>query len=65
MKKALKVKGMHCKSCEALLKEVVEETGAKNVSASTSKGEIVAEFADDAQLLAAKKAIQGEGYQVQ
>ncbi len=64
MKTVLKVKGMHCHACEVVLKEVVEESGGKNVSASTPKGEVIAEFASANELEKAKNAIRSEGYRV-
>ncbi len=56
---------MHCRACEVLLKEVAEEVGAKNVSASTLKGIVEGEFASESQLEQAKKAIRVEGYEVE
>ncbi len=66
MEVRIKVKGMHCKSCEVLLKDVLEEIPGTNVkSANFQKGEIVAEFKDEADVAEAKKRIAAEGYQTE
>lgn len=64
MKKNVKVKGMHCSSCEILLKEAIEEAGTKVVSASFAKGEIVVDMKDEKELSNVKKAIEKEGYKI-
>lgn len=64
MKKNVKVKGMHCQSCEILLKEAIEDAGVKVVSASHEKGEIVVDMKDEKELSNVKKAIEKEGYKV-
>lgn len=62
MKKTLKIKGMHCSSCEILLKEAIEEAGTKVVSANHAKGEVVVELKKETEMPAVKKAIEKEGY---
>lgn len=64
MKKTLKIKGMHCESCEILLKEAIEEIGTKVVSANQKKGEIVVDMKNESELSHVKKAIEKEGYSV-
>ena len=64
MKKTLKIKGMHCASCEILLKEAIEEAGTKVVSASQTKGEIVVDMKGENEMPAIRKAIEKEGYSV-
>ena len=65
MKKTIQVKGMHCRSCEIMLTESIEETGTKVVSANHAKGEIVVDFKDEKKEMGnVKKAIEKEGYQV-
>lgn len=64
MKKSVKVKGMHCSSCEILLREAIEEAGTKVVSANFSKGEIVVDMKDEKELSNVKKAIEKEGYKM-
>lgn len=62
MKKVLKISGMHCKSCEVLLSEAVSDAGAKVLSASHIKGELVVELPDEGKMPLVKKAIEAEGY---
>ncbi|MSR86190.1 copper chaperone [Candidatus Woesearchaeota archaeon] len=61
----LKVEGMHCKSCEVLLKDELEEAGAKDIVVSASKGTLAATI-DEKKLSEAqvKKIIEKEGYKV-
>ena len=62
----LKVKGMHCTSCEILIKEELEEAGAKDVQVSVRKGTVQATI-DEKKLSEAKVKliIEKEGYSVQ
>lgn len=63
---ALKVKGMHCKSCEMLIKDSVSELdGVKNVDASSIKSIVNVEF-DESKVKESsiKQAIENEGYKV-
>ncbi len=62
MKKILKIKGMHCSSCEILLKEAIAETGTKVLSANHQKGEISIELMDEKEMGAIKLAVEKEGY---
>lgn len=62
MKKTLKIKGMHCPSCEILLRESIEEAGVNVVSASHSKGEITVDMKNENEMPTVKKAIEKEGY---
>lgn len=65
MKKVFVVKGMHCKSCEMLIKDAVESTpGVTVLSASHSSGKVEVAAADESGLEAAKRAIESEGYAV-
>ncbi len=60
------VKGMHCKSCEMLIKESLEDMpGIKRAEASHSKGKVKVEY-DENILKEAdiKQLIQKEGYDV-
>ncbi|MBI2565282.1 heavy-metal-associated domain-containing protein [Candidatus Woesearchaeota archaeon] len=66
MKLNLKVHGMHCSSCEVLIKDALNELqSVSNVKVSAAKGELFLEF-DEKQtsLDAIKKVIQKEGYKV-
>ena len=61
----LKVEGMHCKSCEVIITEELEEAGAKDVKVSFSKGTVAATI--DEKNLSEKKVkqmIEKEGYKV-
>lgn len=66
MKKlSLKVEGMHCKSCEVLIKEELEDAGATDVQVSVSKGTVIATI--DEKKITEKKVqeiIKKEGYKV-
>ena len=59
----LKVKGMHCKSCEMLITDVLEEAGAKNVVISHKTGELSLESNISSDKI--KKLIEKEGYGVE
>ncbi len=56
----LQVKGMHCRACEELVKDALEDVGAKDIKADWENGKV--SFAGDATK--AKKAIEEEGYEV-
>lgn len=44
-KMTLKVEGMHCPSCEALIQDVLsDDSGVKSSKADYKKGEVVVEF---------------------
>lgn len=64
MKKTIKTKGMHCSSCEILLREAIEEAGIKVISANHTKNEIVVDVKGENALPTVKKAIEKEGYKV-
>ncbi len=60
------VKGMHCRSCESLLKDVLEEQqGIKNAEFNSKKGSAKIEF-DEAYINEnkIKSLIKNEGYKV-
>jgi copper chaperone CopZ len=65
-KKVFKVKGMHCHSCELLIKDCLEETpGVKQAAVSEKKATAEVEF-DPAMVSeqAIAKAIRSCGYEV-
>jgi Cu+-exporting ATPase len=65
MKHELKVTGMHCSSCEMILKDVLGELpGVKSVKADAKAGRVSFEASDEQALARAKKAIVAEGYKV-
>jgi Cu+-exporting ATPase len=66
MKKTFNVKGMHCKSCEMLVKDsVIELDGVNKVDVSLIKNTVTVDY-DEKKLkdIAIKKAIESEGYKV-
>ncbi len=65
MKLTLKVKGMHCKSCETLINDALLEAGAGACHIDSKKGTAVVEF-DETKLTSAKirAIIEKEGYKV-
>jgi copper chaperone CopZ len=60
MKTTLTIKGIHCKSCEMLIKDALEEIGVKD--ATFNKDQLTIE--SDISLEKIKKAIRSEGYEV-
>lgn len=66
MKKTLNVKGMHCKSCEMIIKDSLLETeGVKNVDVSLAKNTVTIDY-DERKVKEdmIKKIIEREGYKV-
>ena len=64
MKLRLNVKGMHCKSCEILIKESLSDINVK-ADADFKKGVIEVEFDEkEINLEKIKKIISNEGYKV-
>lgn len=61
----LKVEGMHCKSCETLLTEELQDAGAKDIKISFTKGTVSATV-DEKKLSESKvkQIIEKEGYKV-
>lgn len=66
MKKTkLKVSGMHCKSCEMLIKDELEEIpGVTEVEASLKDGYVLVSHEDSANLDKVKAIIMELGYKV-
>ena len=59
----LKIKGMHCKSCETLIADALEEKGVKS-KVDSVKGTAVVEFDEKKTTLQQiKEIIKKEGYQ--
>ncbi|MBI4052847.1 MAG: heavy-metal-associated domain-containing protein [Candidatus Diapherotrites archaeon] len=66
MEKMIKVKGMHCKSCEILVADSVSEiSGVESVKADSRKGTVVVNVRDAGILGRVKAAIEKEGYKVE
>jgi len=65
-KQTLKVAGMHCPSCEMLIKESLEDKGVKVIEISHKKGIVSVEYDEkkvkDSEI---KTTIEHEGYKVQ
>ena len=66
MEKIIKVKGMHCKSCEILLIDSISEIkGVKNVNADYEKGIVNVNVDEEKLMSQVKKVIEKEGYTVE
>jgi mercuric ion binding protein len=60
-----KVSGMHCRSCEMLIVDVLNEMGTESAEAHHKKGEVVVRFDDNKiRIEDIMKAIKKEGYEV-
>ncbi|MFH1785591.1 MAG: heavy metal-associated domain-containing protein [Candidatus Micrarchaeota archaeon] len=65
MEQKLKVNGMHCKSCEMLLTDVLSEIdGVSNVEVSEKNGSVKFTCANESVETEVRKAIANEGYVV-
>ena len=63
MEKKIKVKGMHCSSCEFLIKDSLNDLGFK-AKADYKKGEVIIENFDSKKEKNIYKAIEENGYKV-
>jgi uncharacterized protein len=62
-KEIIKVSGMHCKSCEMILEEKIQEIpGVKTVSAKTSRSEV--KISGDFDMKVVESVITGAGYKI-
>lgn len=60
----LNVEGMHCASCETLIKDVLSDENVK-ASVDSKKGEVIIEYDDSKiNLDKIKSLIENEGYKV-
>ena len=65
MEKIFKVTGMHCKSCEILLMDVLSEIKAvSQIAIDHKSGTVKFSYDNEAVLPDVKKAIEAEGYKV-
>ena len=65
MKKTLKIKGMHCPSCEVLIGDELEEISVKS-KIDHKKGTAEVEFDENnASIEQIKEIIEKEGYSVE
>ncbi|MBS3119047.1 heavy-metal-associated domain-containing protein [Candidatus Woesearchaeota archaeon] len=61
-----KVTGMHCKSCEMLITDALEEAGVSSAKVDSKIGMAVIEFDEKKiKIEKIKKVIETEGYKVQ
>mgnify|MGYP001486314428 CR=1 FL=1 len=60
MKTTLTIKGMHCKSCETLIKDALEDIGETNTT--FNKDQLTIDT--DLPLEKVKQTIKDEGYEV-
>ncbi len=66
MEKTLKVTGMHCRSCEILLSDVISEIqGVSKVAVDHKKSTVAIQYDGESVVGLAVKAIEKEGYKVQ
>ena len=65
MEKTFKITGMHCSSCEMLIKDALEDSGVKVKEISSKKGIAKVDF-DEKKTNESKikTIIEGEGYKV-
>lgn len=64
-KKEFNVKGMHCSSCEMLVKDSLEELdNVKKVEASAKDGKVTVYYEDEVDDSKIKKIIKEEGYEI-
>ena len=65
METTIKVNGMHCRSCELLLMDVIGEIpGVETVSVNRTAGTVSVRVKDGNALENVRKAIEKEGYRV-
>jgi copper chaperone CopZ len=62
MEGKLKVEGMHCSSCEMLIKDSLEDIGVEDVI--FNKNVMTFGYKDDSELEKIKETIKKEGYDV-
>ena len=65
MKVELTVKGMHCRSCEMLVKDALEEAGAKNIKIHLDEKKQIGKVSfENVEKEKAVEIIKKEGYSV-
>ena len=65
MEKIIHVDGMHCKSCELLIADVLGEIdGVQKAVADRRKGTVRVVCSDDATLESVRDAMEKQGYRV-
>jgi len=63
-KKEIKINGMHCKSCEMLIKDELMELGVKECEIDHKSGKAKLTFDDSISLDSIKSIIKKQGYGV-
>ena len=62
----MKIKGMHCPSCEVLIKDVLEDLDITDVEISHKTGRAVINYDEKGvDIESIKKLIKDEGYEVE
>ncbi len=65
VERKMKVAGMHCRSCEMLLRDVVLEiSGVEEVTVDSRSGNVTVRGSSDAVFQAVRTAVEKEGYKV-
>ncbi|VVC02711.1 Heavy-metal-associated domain protein [Candidatus Bilamarchaeum dharawalense] len=65
MDKTLKVRGMHCRSCEILLTDIITEVdGVSDVKVDLRGGTVSLKYENEFVLDRIKESIESEGYVV-
>ena len=60
-----RVEGMHCKSCEMLINDALEDLGVKKSKADKDNGTVRVHFnEDEISKMKIRQVIQDEGYKV-
>jgi len=59
-----KIKGMHCRSCEELIKDILSDHGIKNPALDSANGRLEFSYQEKASLERIKKEIEKGGYVV-
>jgi len=59
----MKINKIHCKSCDMLVTDILEDAGAKNIKVSHENG--TAEYEGDINMDIVKKEITEAGFEVQ
>jgi len=65
MERKMTVSGMHCRSCEMLVRDVASEIdGVESVTVDSRSGSMVVKGSSDVVFQAVRKAVEKEGYRV-
>jgi copper chaperone len=65
MNTKLNVKGMHCKACDMLIEDALQDINVRLIKSSHKTGNVEVEYEEDKiTITQIKKAIEDEGYKV-